>query len=90
MEGNGTLTIRIAETDHHTHIDVSDTGKGIPKSVIKKIFNAGFTTKSRGWGLGLSLAKRIVEDYHHGKIFVRHSEMGKGSTIRIVLKKGKF
>jgi signal transduction histidine kinase len=90
MEGNGTLTIRITETDHHTHIDVSDTGKGIPKSVIKKIFNAGFTTKSRGWGLGLSLAKRIVEDYHHGKIFVRHSEMGKGSTIRIVLKKGKF
>jgi len=90
MEGNGTLTIRIAETDHHAHIDVSDTGKGIPKSVIKKIFNAGFTTKSRGWGLGLSLAKRIVEDYHHGKIFVRHSEMGKGSTIRIMLKKGKF
>jgi signal transduction histidine kinase len=90
MEGNGTLTIRIAETDHHAHLDVSDTGKGIPKSVIKKIFNAGFTTKSRGWGLGLSLAKRIVEDYHHGKIFVRHSEMGKGSTIRIMLKKGKF
>jgi signal transduction histidine kinase len=90
MEGHGEITIRIAETESHAHIDISDTGKGIPKSLIKKIFNAGFTTKQRGWGLGLSLAKRIIEDYHHGKIFVRHSELGKGSTIRIVLKKGKF
>lgn len=87
MEGRGEITIRINETDHHVMIDVSDTGKGIPKSVIKKIFNAGFTTKQRGWGLGLSLAKRIIEDYHHGKIFVRHSEIGKGSTIRIALNK---
>jgi signal transduction histidine kinase len=90
MEGNGELTIRIAETEKHALIDISDTGKGIPKSVIKKIFNAGFTTKQRGWGLGLSLAKRIIEDYHNGKIFVRHSEIGKGSTIRIVINKGKF
>lgn len=90
MEGNGDLTIKIAETDRHAMIDISDTGKGIPKSVIKKIFNAGFTTKQRGWGLGLSLAKRIIEDYHNGKIFVRHSEIGKGSTIRIVMNKGKF
>ncbi len=88
MEGNGEITIRIAETDRHALIDISDTGKGIPKSVIKKIFNAGFTTKQRGWGLGLSLAKRIIEDYHNGKIFVRHSEIGKGSTIRIVMNKG--
>ena len=88
MEGIGDITIRIAETDRHALIDISDTGKGIPKSVIKKIFNAGFTTKQRGWGLGLSLAKRIIEDYHNGKIFVRHSEIGKGSTIRIVMNKG--
>ena len=88
MEGSGDITIRIAETDRHALIDISDTGKGIPKSVIKKIFNAGFTTKQRGWGVGLSLARRIIEDYHSGKIFVRHSEIGKGSTIRIVMNKG--
>ena len=88
MEGSGDITIRIAETDRHALIDISDTGKGIPKSVIKKIFNAGFTTKQRGWGVGLSLAKRIIEDYHSGKIFVRHSEIGKGSTIRIIMNKG--
>ena len=83
MEGHGTITIRIAETDQNAHIDISDTGKGIPKSVIKKIFNPGFTTKQRGWGLGLSLAKRIIEEYHHGKIFVRHSELGKGSPSEL-------
>ncbi len=88
MEGIGDITIKIAETDRHALIDISDTGKGIPKSVIKKIFNAGFTTKQRGWGVGLSLAKRIIEDYHSGKIFVRHSEIGKGSTIRIIMNKG--
>lgn len=87
MEGNGEITVRISESERHVYIDVSDTGKGIPKSLIKKIFNAGFTTKQRGWGLGLSLAKRIIEDYHNGKIFVRHSEPGKGSTIRIVMNK---
>lgn len=90
MEGSGVITIRIAETEKHALIDVSDTGKGIPKSAFKKIFNPGFTTKQRGWGLGLSLAKRIIEEYHNGKIFVRHSEVGKGSCIRILLNKDKF
>jgi signal transduction histidine kinase len=71
-------------------IDIADTGKGIPKSAFKKIFNPGFTTKQRGWGVGLSLAKRIIEEYHNGKIFVRHSEVGKGSCIRIVMNKDKF
>jgi anti-sigma regulatory factor (Ser/Thr protein kinase) len=90
MEGAGEISIRIAETERHAIIDVSDTGKGIPKSAFKKIFNPGFTTKQRGWGLGLSLAKRIIEEYHNGKIFVRHSEVGKGSCIRILLNKDKF
>ena len=78
MEGNGEITIRISETEKNAFIDISDTGKGIPKSAFNKIFNPGFTTKQRGWGLGLSLAKRIIEEYHNGKIFVRHSEVGKG------------
>ena len=90
MEGNGEITIRIAETERNALIDISDTGKGIPKSAFNKIFNPGFTTKQRGWGLGLSLAKRIIEEYHNGKIFVRHSEVGKGSCIRIVMNKDKF
>jgi len=90
MEGNGQITIRIAETEKHALIDITDTGKGIPKSAFKKIFNPGFTTKQRGWGLGLSLARRIVEEYHNGKIFVRQSEVGKGSCIRIMMKKGKI
>ena len=72
------LHIKITETEKNAIIDISDTGKGIPKSAFKKIFNPGFTTKQRGWGLGLSLAKRIIEEYHNGKIFVRHSEVGKG------------
>jgi nitrogen-specific signal transduction histidine kinase len=90
MEGIGEITILIAETEKHAMIDISDTGKGIPKSAFKKIFNPGFTTKLRGWGLGLSLAKRIIEEYHNGKIFVRHSEVGKGSCIRIVMNKAKI
>lgn len=90
MEGNGTITIRILGTEKNALIDISDTGKGIPKSAFNKIFNPGFTTKQRGWGLGLSLAKRIVEEYHHGKIFVRYSEVGKGSCIRIVMNKDKL
>lgn len=85
MEGIGEITIRITETDKSAMIDISDTGKGMPKSAYKKIFNPGFTTKQRGWGLGLSLAKRIIEEYHTGKIFVRYSEIGKGSCIRIIL-----
>ena len=88
MEGSGGITIRIAETEKHALIDISDTGKGMPKSAFNKIFNPGFTTKLRGWGLGLSLAKRIIEEYHNGKIFVRHSEVGKGSVIRIIINRG--
>ncbi len=85
MEGIGEITIKLTETDKNAIIDISDTGKGIPKSAYKKIFNPGFTTKQRGWGLGLSLAKRIIEEYHSGRIFVRYSEVGKGSCIRIIL-----
>jgi len=90
MEGNGEITVRIAETEKNALIDISDTGKGIPKSAFNKVFNPGFTTKQRGWGLGLSLAKRIIEEYHNGHIFVRHSEVGKGSCISIVMNKEKF
>ena len=90
MEGSGEITVRITETERHALIDISDTGKGIPKSAFKKIFNPGFTTKQRGWGLGLSLAKRIIEEYHNGKIFVRQSEVGKGSCIRIVMNRDKI
>jgi nitrogen-specific signal transduction histidine kinase len=89
MEGSGEITVRISETEKNALIDISDTGKGIPKSAFNKIFNPGFTTKQRGWGLGLSLAKRIIEEYHSGRIFVRHSEMGKGSCIRIIMNKEK-
>jgi len=89
MEGNGEVTIRLMEDDRNAIVDISDTGKGIPKSAFKKIFAPGFTTKKRGWGLGLSLAKRIIEEYHHGKIFVKSSEIGKGSTIRIMMRNGR-
>lgn len=88
MEGQGHISINISDTDEKKiRIDVSDTGKGIPKSKFNTIFNPGYTTKKRGWGLGLSLAKRIITSCHKGKIFVKNSEMGKGSTIRIVLPK---
>jgi signal transduction histidine kinase len=87
MEGSGIITYRISETDKNIIIDISDTGKGIPKGAFKKIFYPGYTTKKRGWGLGLSLTRRIIEEFHKGKIYVKHSEMGKGSSIRIVLNK---
>lgn len=87
ITGEGEIRIRISENDQAAFIDISDNGKGIPKSAFKKIFKPGYTTKKTGWGLGLSLAKRIIEEYHDGKIFVRHSEVGKGSCIRIVMKK---
>jgi anti-sigma regulatory factor (Ser/Thr protein kinase) len=90
MEGNGEITIRISENEKNALIDITDTGKGIPKSAFNKIFYPGFTTKQRGWGLGLSLAKRIIEEYHNGRLFVRHSEMGKGSCIRIIMNKEKL
>ncbi|NLA49041.1 MAG: hypothetical protein GX876_06210 [Bacteroidales bacterium] len=85
MEGSGIITYRISESDTNVMIDISDTGKGIPKRVFKKIFSPGYTTKQRGWGLGLSLTKRIIEEFHDGRIYVRHSEPGIGSSIRIVL-----
>jgi len=89
MEGDGEITIRVEEEGKFAVIDIYDTGKGMPKSAYKKIFNPGFTTKKRGWGLGLSLAKRIVEEYHNGRIFVKSSEIGKGTCIRIMMKNGK-
>ena len=90
MEGIGELSIRISESERNALIDISDTGKGIPKSAFKKIFDPGFTTKQRGWGLGLSLAKRIIEEYHDGRIFVKNSELEKGSCIRIIINKKKI
>ncbi len=87
MEGNGNVNIEIIEDADHIHIDVADTGKGIPKSRFKTIFRPGFTSKTRGWGLGLTLTKRIVENYHAGKIFVKSSTLNKGTTFRIILKK---
>ncbi|MEL7342632.1 MAG: HAMP domain-containing sensor histidine kinase, partial [Bacteroidota bacterium] len=83
----GNITIDAGEKGGQYFIDVSDTGKGIAKSQFKQVFEPGFTTKKRGWGLGLSLTKRIVEEYHKGKIFVRNSELGKGTTFRVLLPK---
>lgn len=82
----GTITISVKQQKQKIFIDVSDTGKGIPKSKFNTIFKPGYTTKARGWGLGLSLVKRIIENYHKGKIFVLNSEIDKGSTFRIILK----
>ena len=84
---NGTITISVMEQRNMAIVEVADTGKGIRKKDIGNVFRPGFTTKKRGWGLGLSLAKRIIEDYHHGKIFVKSSEVGVGTTFRIELKK---
>lgn len=85
IEGNGTIRITAITHDGHMLIDITDTGKGIHKNHIKNVFKPGFTTKKRGWGLGLSLSKRIIEQYHKGKLFVKWSEQGKGSTFRIIL-----
>jgi len=87
MEGKGSITITIQEHDKEILIDVADTGKGIAAKNLQKVFKPGFTTKKRGWGLGLSLSKRVIEQYHKGQLFVRQSEVGKGTTFRIVLKK---
>lgn len=87
MNGVGKINIEISDQMQYVYIDVSDTGKGIPKSKYKTVFEPGFTTKQRGWGLGLSLSKRIIENYHSGKIFVKRSEADKGTTFRIVLNK---
>ena len=89
MAGMGTITLHIHENDHELMIDISDTGRGMDGRTQRRIFDAGFTTKDRGWGLGLPLAKRIVEQYHGGKLLLKESEPGVGSTFRIVLKKSE-
>ena len=87
MEGKGQITVQILETERQVLIDVTDTGKGIPATHIGRVFEPGFTTKKRGWGLGLSLSKRIIEQYHRGELMVKQSEPGKGTTFRILLPK---
>ena len=87
MEGTGEIKVNIESLPDKVNIDLKDTGKGIPLSMQGKVFKPGFTTKKRGWGLGLSLSRRIIEQYHRGEIFVKTSEPGKGTTFRIVLKK---
>ncbi|MDB2315218.1 ATP-binding protein [Flavobacteriaceae bacterium] len=87
MKGKGEISLKLRDEAHAIHIEISDTGSGIKKENFKKIFSPGFTTKKRGWGLGLSLAKRIIVDYHKGKISVKSSELDKGTTFEIVLKK---
>ena len=85
MEGKGRIVLTLSEENGHAIIEVTDNGKGIRKKDVRSIFTPGFTTKQRGWGLGLSLARRIVEEYHQGRIFVKSTEVGKGSTFRIEL-----
>ncbi|MBQ6309686.1 MAG: ATP-binding protein, partial [Prevotella sp.] len=87
MEGQGRIDLLLLDEPDRAIIEVKDTGKGIRKKDQKSVFTPGFTTKKRGWGLGLSLAKRIVEEYHKGKIFVKSSEPGVGTTFRIELSK---
>lgn len=87
MEGEGRILIKLDNQPRVVTIDVSDTGKGIPKNNFKKVFAPGFSTKQRGWGLGLSLAKRIIEKYHNGNIFVKSSEAGQGTTFRIIFRR---
>lgn len=87
MEGSGSIMLMACREDNRVVVEVSDTGKGIKKKDIRNVFKPGFTTKKRGWGLGLSLAKRIVEEYHKGHIFVKSSELGRGTTFRIELRK---
>ena len=87
MEGMGKITVSLEEIDHKAIIDVTDTGKGIAAANLNKVFNPGFTTKKRGWGLGLSLSKRIITQFHKGELLVKNSELGKGTTFRITLSK---
>ena len=86
MDGQGSITLTASTEGALAVVEVADTGKGIPKNTFRTVFTPGFTTKKRGWGLGLSLAKRIVEEYHHGRIYVKNSEVGRGTTFRIELK----
>lgn len=87
MSGKGKICLNITDQQQFVYIDITDTGKGIPKATYRTIFKPGYTTKNRGWGLGLSLSKRIIEEYHDGQIFVKSSEINKGTTFRIVLNK---
>jgi signal transduction histidine kinase len=87
LEGKGFVTVSLFDEQNRVIIDVKDTGKGISKKNLSSVFKPGFSTKKRGWGLGLSLSKRIIEQYHKGEIFVKMSETGKGTTCRIILKK---
>ena len=89
IEEQGAITLHLYAGSNQFILDVSDTGRGIPKSQFKTIFHPGFTTRKRGWGLGLSLSKRMIENYHKGKIFLKQSEPGKGSTFRIILRTGQ-
>ena len=85
MQGEGDISISTGTDKGKAWIEIKDTGKGIARKNFKKVFSPGYTTKKRGWGLGLTLVKRIVEEYHNGKIFVKESELGKGTTFRIEL-----
>jgi len=87
MAGQGKIDITVTNTPQQVYVDVQDNGKGIPAYQVKKVFAPGFTTKKRGWGLGLSLSRRIIEQYHHGSIFVKQSEVGKGTMFRIILRR---
>ena len=89
MEGKGSITIKLQLAENKLHIDITDTGKGIDRRNFKRIFQPGYTSKKRGWGLGLSLGKHIIEDYHRGKLFVKQSQLGVGTTFRIVLEQTK-
>ncbi len=87
LGGKGSISAEVFEDEQHTYIDISDTGKGIPSGKLKTVFQPGYTTKKRGWGLGLSLTKRIIENYHSGRIFVKESLINEGTTFRIQLPK---
>ena len=89
MEGKGDITLSIQVVENKIHIDITDTGKGIERRYFNTIFKPGYTSKKRGWGLGLSLAKRIIENYHRGKLFVKQSQIGIGTTFRITLEQSK-
>jgi signal transduction histidine kinase len=87
LQGQGEIDVVVGETENRVYVEVTDTGKGIAKGNWSRIFEPGFTTKTRGWGLGLSLSRRIIEEYHRGKIGVVRSEVGRGTTIRVTLKR---
>jgi two-component system, sporulation sensor kinase D len=87
MDGKGKITLSVSDEIQQVYLDITDTGKGIPSNLHKAVFQPGYTTKRRGWGLGLSLAKRIIDNYHSGKIFIKRSQQNTGTTFRIVLKK---